>query len=256
MSDLEIHQIPVLSDNYVYLVRDPDTEACAAVDPAVAEPVLQALDRLGWKLTHVFCTHHHMDHIGGNLEVKKATGCTIVGAGADASRIPGIDVEVRNGDIVELGGKKARVFEVPGHTSGHVAYWFEDSQALFCGDTLFSLGCGRLFGGTAGQMWESLSRLRGLPGETRVFCAHEYTNSNADFALSIDADNPALKQRAAEVLALREAGKPTVPSTLAAERATNPFLRADDANLQHAVGLGGRDPVEVFAEIRRRKDRF
>jgi len=256
MSELEIHQIPVLSDNYVYLVRDPDTEACAAVDPAVAEPVLQALDRLGWKLTHVFCTHHHMDHIGGNLEVKQATGCTIVGAGADASRIPGIDVEVRNGDIVELGGKKARVFEVPGHTSGHVAYWFEDSQALFCGDTLFSLGCGRLFGGTAGQMWESLSRLRGLPGETRVFCAHEYTNSNADFALSIDADNPALKQRAAEVLALREAGKPTVPSTLAAERATNPFLRADDANLQRAVGLGGRDPVEVFAEIRRRKDRF
>ncbi|MBL6928594.1 MAG: hydroxyacylglutathione hydrolase [Rhodospirillales bacterium] len=256
MTDLEVHQLPVLSDNYVYLVRDPRTEACAAVDPAVAEPVLQALDRLGWKLTHIFCTHHHSDHIGGNLEVKQATGCTIVGAGADAGRIPGIDVEVGNGDHVELGDKKARVFEVPGHTSGHVAYWFEDSQALFCGDTLFSLGCGRLFEGSAEQMWESLSRLRGLPGETRVFCAHEYTNSNADFALSIDPDNPALKKRADEVLALREAGKPSVPSTLADEWAANPFLRADAPDLQRAAGMEGRDAVEVFTEIRRRKDRF
>ncbi|MBT3361061.1 MAG: hydroxyacylglutathione hydrolase [Rhodospirillales bacterium] len=256
MSNLEVHQVPVLSDNYVYLVRDPDTGSCAAVDPAVAEPVLQTLDRLGWKLTHIFCTHHHMDHIGGNLEVKQATGCTIVGAGADAGRIPGIDVEVGNGDLVELGGKTARVFEVPGHTSGHVAYWFENSQALFCGDTLFSLGCGRLFEGTADQMWESLSRLRGLPGETRIFCAHEYTNSNADFALSIDPNNPALKKRADEVLTLREAGKPTVPSTLADECAANPFLRADAPDLQRATGMEGRDAVEVFAEIRRRKDRF
>ena len=256
MPDLEVHQLSVLSDNYVYLVRDPETQACTAVDPAVAEPVLQALDRLGWKLTHILCTHHHMDHIGGNLEVKQATGCTIVGAGADAARIPGIDVQVRNGDHVELGGKTARVFEVPGHTSGHVAYWFEDSHALFCGDTLFSLGCGRLFEGTAEQMWESLSRLRDLPGETRVYCAHEYTNSNADFALSVDPDNPALKKRADEVLALREAGKPTVPSSLAEECAANPFLRADAPDLQRAAGLVGRDAVEVFTEIRRRKDRF
>lgn len=256
MADLKVHQLPVLSDNYVYLVRDPTTEACAAVDPAVAEPVLNTLDRLGWKLTHIFCTHHHMDHIGGNIEVKKATGCTIVGAGGDAGRIPGIDVEVRNGDIVELGQKKARVFEVPGHTSGHVAYWFEDSQALFSGDTLFSLGCGRLFEGTAKQMWESLSRLRALPGETQVYCGHEYTNSNADFALSIDPGNQALKKRADEVQALREAGKASVPSTLAEERAANPFLRADAPDLQRATGMAGRDAVEVFAEIRRRKDRF
>ena len=256
MADLKVHQLPVLSDNYVYLVRDPTTEACAAVDPAVAEPVLNTLDRLGWKLTHIFCTHHHMDHIGGNIEVKKATGCTIVGAGGDAGRIPGIDVEVRNGDIVELGQKKARVFEVPGHTSGHVAYWFEDSQALFSGDTLFSLGCGRLFEGTAKQMWESLSRLRALPGETQVYCGHEYTNSNADFALSIDPGNQALKKRADEVLALREAGKASVPSTMAEERAANPFLRADEPDLQRATGMEGRDAVEVFTEIRRRKDRF
>ncbi len=256
MADLDIRIVPVLSDNYVYLAHDPETETCAAVDPAVAEPVLKALDELGWRLTHVLCTHHHMDHIGGNLEVKQATGCTIVGARRDAARIPGIDVEVGEDETLAFGSQTARVFEVPGHTSGHIAYWFENSAALFSGDTLFSLGCGRLFEGTPEQMWSSLRKLRGLPDATRVYCGHEYTNSNVDFALSIDPDNDALKKRADEVLALREAGKPSIPSILAEEKAINPFLRADDPAMQEAVGLAGRDPVSVFAEIRRRKDRF
>lgn len=256
MADLEIHLLPVLSDNYVYLLRDPDTDTCAVVDPAVAEPVLRALDELGWKLTHILSTHHHMDHVGGNIEVKQATGCTIVGARADASRIPGIDVDVAEGDTVAIGNQTARIFEVPGHTSGHIAYWFEDSRALFCGDTLFSLGCGRLFEGTPKQMWSSLRKLRGLPDDTRIYCGHEYTNSNADFALDLDPDNTALKERADEILAQRQAGRPTVPTTLAEEKAANPFLRADDAALVKAIGLEGRDPAAVFAEIRRRKDRF
>ena len=256
MAELEIHQIPVLNDNYVYLARDPDGGACAVVDPAVAAPVLRALGTLGWKLTHILNTHHHGDHTGGNLEIKRATGCTVVGAAAGAARIPGIDVRVGEGDTVALGTASARVFEVPGHTRAHVAYWFEGSRALFCGDTLFALGCGRLFEGTAGQMRESLGKLRALPDDTRVYCAHEYTNANADFALTVEPDNASLRKRADVVLALREAGKPTVPSTMAEERATNPFLRADVPELQQAAGMAGRDPVAVFAEVRQRKDRF
>ncbi len=256
MTELDIRIVPVLNDNYVYLLHDPETDACAAVDPAVAEPVLRALDSEGWNLTHILCTHHHMDHIGGNLEVKQTTGCAIVGAKADAARIPGIDIEVSEDDTIAIGNQSARVLEVPGHTSGHIAYWVEGSAALFCGDALFSLGCGRLFEGTPEQMWSGLLKLRGLPGGTRVYCGHEYTNSNADFALSIDPDNGALKKRADEVLALREAGKPSIPSTIEEEKAINPFLRADDPAIQEAVGLAGRDPVSVFAEVRRRKDRF
>ena len=256
MPNLDIHQIPVLNDNYVYLCRDPVTGACAAVDPAVAPPVLDALDRLGWKLSHILNTHAHGDHTGGNLELKRATGCRIIGARADSGAIPGMDVPVSEGDEVAIGSQTAKVFEVPGHTRGHIAYWFEDSKALFCGDTLFALGCGRMFEGTAQQMWSSLTKLRALPGDARVFCAHEYTNANADFALSVDPDNPALLARAKEIQALCKAGKPTVPSTLAEEISTNPFLRADDTALQQAAGLAGRDAVSVFAEIRRRKDNF
>jgi hydroxyacylglutathione hydrolase len=256
MHPLQIHQIPVLSDNYVYLIRDPETEDTAVIDPAVADPVLIALDRLGWTLTHIFNTHHHHDHVGGNLELKRATGCTIVGNRADARRIPGLDVGVAEGDEVALGAQRARVLEVYGHTLGHIAYWFEGSSALFCGDTLFALGCGRLFEGTAAQMWSSLGKLRELPDGTRVYCAHEYTQSNAAFALSVDPENWALRERAERIRELRAHNKPTVPSTLAEERATNPFLRADTEDLKRAAGLPGGDPVAVFAEIRRQKDVF
>jgi hydroxyacylglutathione hydrolase len=256
MQTLEVHQIAVLRDNYVYLARDVGTGACAAIDPAEAPPVLEELRRLGWRLTHVFNTHHHPDHTGGNLELKRATGCTIVGNAADAKRIPGIDVLIREGDEVALGAQRARVIEVSGHTIGHIAYWFAEAGALFCGDTLFSLGCGRLFEGTAAEMWRSLAKLRALPDDTLVYCAHEYTQSNGAFAVTVDPGNAALRRRLEQVRALRAAGKSTVPSTMGEERAANPFLRADDATLQRAVGLPGESASVVFAEIRRRKDVF
>lgn len=257
MARLIVEQVPVLSDNYVYLACEPEGGACAAIDPAAAEPVLAALAAKGWRLTHILNTHHHSDHTGGNLELKRATGCTIVGGRADAPRIPGIDVEVGGGETFLLGRAAATVFDVPGHTSGHIAYWFQDSEALFCGDTLFSLGCGRLFEGSPDQMWDSLSLLRDLPGETRVYCAHEYTAANGRFARLLERDNKALMARLDEVADLRARGRPTIPSTIAAERAANPFLRADTPSVAKAVGLPpGSDPARVFAELRRRKDVF
>ncbi|MCC3304113.1 hydroxyacylglutathione hydrolase [Sneathiella sp. HT1-7] len=256
MSKLEIHQIPVLSDNYVYLFRDPESGLVGVVDPAVADPVLGKLKELGWTLTHIINTHHHPDHTGANLELKEKTGCTIVGAKNDAARIPGIDIKVEEGDTFEFGSQKAHVFEVPGHTVGHIAYWFEESDALFCGDTLFALGCGRLFEGTPAQMWQSISKFRNLPDETKVYCAHEYTEANGRFAVSVNPRNEALQERFAKIVEMRKKNIPTVPSTLGEEKETNPFMRADDPVLASELELSGADPVEVFAETRRRKDSF
>lgn len=256
MPDLHIQQIPILGDNYVYLIHDPASAETAAIDPAAADPVMDALNERGWRLTRIFSTHHHVDHVGGNLELKRATGCRVTGAASDALRIPGIDEKVSEGDVLAIGGHRVKVLEVPGHTSGHVAYWIEEAAALFCGDTLFSLGCGRLFEGTAEQMWSSLTKLRALPSETRICCAHEYTSANADFALTQEPDNAALGARAAEVLKLGETGKPSVPSILKDEKAANPFLRADVPEFLAAAGLQGKSPVEAFAEVRRRKDNF
>lgn len=255
MSELVIRQIPALRDNYVYLLHEPETGATGVVDPSVAEPVLRALGETGWRLTHILNTHHHPDHTGGNLELKRATGAVIVGPRADRDRIPGIDVEVGEGDRYALGAQSAQVFDVPGHTRGHIAYWFKDSRALFSGDTLFLMGCGRLFEGTPEQMWRSLGKLRGLPPETRVYCGHEYTQSNARFALTVEPQNPVLVARSRRVDALRAEGKSTVPGTMGEEIATNPFLRADQAALQQAAGAPG-DPVATFAAIRQRKDNF
>jgi hydroxyacylglutathione hydrolase len=256
MAELEIVRIPALRDNYLWLARDPATKATAVIDPAEAAPVLAALGTRGWRLTHILNTHHHGDHTGGNLALKQATGCTIVGPRADAARIPGIEVAVGEGDTYRLGEAMAQVFDVPGHTRGHIAYWFAESRALFCGDTIFALGCGRLFEGTPAQMWSSISKLRRLPPETRVYCAHEYTQSNARFALTVEPSNAALVARAEEVDRKRAKGQATVPSTLGEEVATNPFLRADRPELLAAAGLEGLDPVAAFGEVRRRKDNF
>ncbi len=253
---LDIRQIPVLDDNYVYLIRDADTGNVGVVDPAVVQPVLDEAAKLGWKITHILNTHHHGDHVGGNRKIKAATGCTIVGPRADAARIPGIDVQVGSGDVYAFGSAKANVYDVPGHTKGHIAFHFPKSDALFCGDTLFALGCGRMFEGTPEQFWSSLSILKGLPDTTRVYCAHEYTQANAKFALSVDGANPALTKRSLEIDEMRSRNEPTVPSLLGEEKATNPFLRADDPVLAEAVGKAGANPVDVFAEIRTRKDNF
>ena len=252
---LEIQQIPALRDNYIYLLREPKSGAVGAVDPSVAAPVLDALKQRGWKLTHVINTHHHPDHTGGNLELKAATGAIVVGPLADRARIPGIDVAVGDGDTFKFGEEAATVFDVPGHTRGHIAYWFKDSQALFSGDTLFLMGCGRLFEGTPQQMWNSLGKLKTLPPATRVYCGHEYTQANARFALTVEPKNAALIARAKQVDALRAEGKSTVPGTMADELATNPFLRADQPALQQAMGAPG-DPVATFAAIRKAKDNF
>ena len=252
---LEIQQIPALRDNYIYLLREPKSGAVGAVDPSVAAPVLDALKQRGWKLTHIINTHHHPDHTGGNLELKAATGAIVVGPLADRARIPGIDVAVGDGDTFKFGEEAATVFDVPGHTRGHIAYWFKDSQALFSGDTLFLMGCGRLFEGTPQQMWRSLGKLKTLPPATRVYCGHEYTQANARFALTVEPQNAALIARAQRVDTLRAEGKSTVPGTMADELATNPFLRADQPALQQAMGAPG-DPVATFAAIRRAKDNF
>jgi hydroxyacylglutathione hydrolase len=256
VAQLDVVQIPVLSDNYVYLVHDADSGTTGVVDPAVGGPVIAALEARGWTLDWVINTHHHGDHTGANMELKKKYGCRIVGPRMEQERIPGIDEAVGDGDTFTFGSAVAKVYDVPGHTAGHNAYWFEGSDALFCGDTLFALGCGRVFEGTHQQMWTSLDKLRDLPPATKVYCAHEYTEANLNFALSVEPANDALLKRGDEIRALRADGKPTVPSIIGDELATNPFMRADQAALQDAIGMSGSDPVAVFAEVRTRKDNF
>ena len=253
---LEIYQIPCLQDNYGFLVHDPETGATATIDTPGVAPINQALAAKGWRLTHILNTHHHFDHAGGNEELKAQWNCQVVGAAIDAERIPGIDVALADGDTLTLGSKQARIIEVPGHTSGHIAYYFAADEVAFVGDTLFALGCGRLFEGTPEQMSESLGKIMALPDATTVYCAHEYTEANAAFAVTMEPANPALQQRVKEIQSLRAAGKPTVPTSIGLERATNPFVRSDSAELQAVLNLSGADEVAVFAETRRRKDHF
>jgi hydroxyacylglutathione hydrolase len=253
---LDIRLVPMFADNYGFLIHEPDSGSTAAVDPGEPEPIIAALVGLGWSLDVILNTHHHQDHVGGNLALKQRYGAVIVGPMADHGRIPGLDRGVAAGETVSIGRHEARVLEVHGHTRAHIAYWFAEDRAVFCGDTLFALGCGRLFEGTAADMWRSLRTLRDLPGDTRVYCAHEYTQSNCRFALTVDRESPALKARAEAIAVARARGEPTVPSTIALERETNPFLRADVPAFQAAAGLAGQAPVDVFAEIRRRKDVF
>jgi hydroxyacylglutathione hydrolase len=257
MDSLLVRQIPCLRDNYAYLVHDPASGETAAIDAPDAEAILAALEETGWRLTWVFNTHHHQDHAGGNLALKEATGCRILGNGADRARLPGLDVEVSGGDTVTLGTHTATVLDTPGHTRAHICFHFPADRLAFVGDTLFAMGCGRLFEGTPAQMLASLETLAALPDETRVYCAHEYTETNGRFALTVEPDNPELVARMEQVLALRAQGKPTVPTTIGLEKATNPFLRSASPGLRATLGMSSFVPdVEVFTETRRRKDRF
>lgn len=256
MSKLEIEPVPCLKDNYAYLVYDLDEGVCGVVDASEAEPVSRALQARELKLTHILSTHHHMDHVGGNLALKAQFGASVVGAAKDAARIPGIDIGLNEGDVFKLGSHAARVLEIPAHTSQHIAFWFEMDKAVFTGDTLFAMGCGRLFEGSAEEMWTSLSKLMRLPDDVRVYCGHEYTEANGRFALTVEPRNPDLAARMDEVRKIRAKGLPTIPSTIGIEKKTNPFLRAGSAEIRKTLELEGARDVEVFAETRKRKDRF
>lgn len=253
---VEVHVIPALMDNYIHVVHDAAHGVTAVVDPGDAAPVRAFLGERGWRLTHILATHHHGDHIGGIPDLKADSHAMLIGPRAEMDRIAEMDATYGDGDSFTLGSQTVRVFDTPGHTRGHCAFFMEQARLLFCGDTLFSLGCGRLFEGTPAQMWDSLLKLRALPGDTRVYCAHEYTASNVRFALSVDPDNPALKARADEVAMIRARGQATVPSHLWEELAANPFLRADDPTLAARFGLTGAMPAEIFAAIRKAKDDF
>ncbi len=253
---LEIRQFPCLSDNYGYIVRDRETGAVATIDTPDADAINTALAREGWRLTHILNTHWHPDHAGGNLALKERWNCRIIGPKGEAAKIPGIDDAVSEGDIVALGASRAVVHDTPGHTAGHIVFHFTDDGAAFVGDTIFALGCGRLFEGTPQEMWASLSKIAAMPPSTKLYCAHEYTQSNARFAVTVDPANEALLRRVVEINAKRAKGEPTVPSTVEEELATNPFLRAQNVGVRQAIGLPGGDPVTVFAEVRRRKDSF
>ena len=207
MSECVILPVPALQDNYAYLLHDAASGEAAVIDPTVAEPVLAALAQRKWKATQILNTHHHGDHVGGNLELKQRLGCRVIGSSVDAARIPGLDVEVKDNDTATIGTIAVTVLQIPGHTRGHLAFWLREHDAVFTGDTLFTLGCGRVFEGTPHEMWESLCRLRELPGKTRVYCGHEYTQKNARFALTIDPDNAQLRARAKRTDTLRAAGK-------------------------------------------------
>mgnify|MGYP000476916297 FL=1 len=253
---LEIIQLAVLNDNYIYLIHDPVSGETAVIDPAVAQPVLDTLAEKNWSLNYILNTHHHHDHVGANLELKQKTNCEIFASTFDQPRIPGIDKTLNHGDEFSLGNQVARVIETPGHTLGHIVFYFSENKALFCGDTLFSMGCGRLFEGSSEQMWQSLQALKELPTDTQIYCAHEYTLANAKFALTLDPDNPALLLRIQQAKKLRAANQSTAPSSLKQELETNPFLREDSLAIQKSINMPGQSAADVFKRIRELKDSF
>lgn len=253
---IEIDQFMCRSDNFGVLAHDPQSGETAIIDAPQEAPIVAAVERTGWAPTHILTTHYHGDHVEANKALKGRYGLTIIGPEAEASRIPGIDQTVSDGDTIKVCGEEVRIAHTPGHTAGHIVYHFTESAVLFAGDTLFALGCGRLFEGTAADMFGSLSVLRQLQDDTTVYCGHEYTAANADFALSVDPENKALRARASEIADLRRQDLPTLPTTMGIEKTTNPFLRWDDAAIRAHLGMADAADVDVFAEVRRRKDNF
>jgi hydroxyacylglutathione hydrolase len=251
----EIRLFPCLTDNFGYLIHDPETKATASIDAPEAAPIVKALEREGWTLTDILITHHHHDHVGGVAELKQKYGCRVVAPHDKSTGIANVDLRVRQGDVVKVGGLLGRVLETPGHTLDHVSYVFDNDKALFAADTLFSIGCGRVFEGNYPMMWDSLLKLRALPDDFKLHCGHEYTAANIKFALTIEPDNPTLKARAEEVTRLRAANQPTIPTLLGEEKKANVFLRADEPSVAAGVRMKGRDAAEVFGELRERKNK-
>jgi hydroxyacylglutathione hydrolase len=251
----EIRLFPCLTDNFGYLIHDPASKATASVDAPEAAPIIKALEREDWTLTDILVTHHHHDHVGGIAELKQKYNCRVVAPHDKTAKIPLVDARVSQGDIVKVGNLLARVLETPGHTLDHISYVFDDDKTLFAADTLFSIGCGRVFEGNYPMMWDSLLKLRALPDDFRLYCGHEYTAANVKFALTIEPNNPDLKARAEEVTRLRAAGKPTIPTLLGDEKKANVFLRADEPLVAASVHLKGASPAEVFGELRERKNK-
>jgi hydroxyacylglutathione hydrolase len=253
---LEVVQFPCRSDNFGVLLHDAKTGQTASIDAPELNAITDLLDARGWTLSHIFTTHHHIDHVEANLALKARYNCTIIGPAAEADRIPGIDKTVSGGDHFDFAGRRIDVIDCPGHTLGGISLHIAAEKLLFAADTLFALGCGRLLEGTPAQMWASLSKLMALPNDTNVYCGHEYTLSNAKFALTIDPENEALVLRAIEIERLRADNKPTLPTTIGIEKATNPFLRASDGHIRERLGMPMATDGEVFAQIRHRKDVF
>lgn len=253
---LEIITIPCLSDNYTFLVHDAKSGQTAVVDVPEAGPIKAELNQRGWTLSEVWLTHHHWDHVDGLPDLLADHPAQVVGAKDDAHRLPPLDRAVSDGDVFEFGGETVHILDVSGHTIAHIALYLPETKALFTADSLMALGCGRLFEGTPAQMFESLQKTAEMPGDTMVYSGHEYTATNAAFALTVDPENSALISRSQDISAKRASGQPTVPSSLQLERETNPFLRAHNPEIQSTLNMVGAAPVDVFTEIRKRKDRF
>jgi len=253
---MKVTIIPILSDNYSYLIIDKDNKYCSAVDPASPEEIIPFLEREKLDLKNILNTHYHSDHTAGNLELKEKYKCKICGPDKEKDQIPGIDITLKENDTLKINDYSAKIFETPGHTSGHIIYWFEKEKVVFTGDTLFVLGCGRLFEGTPEIMWNSLLKIRNLPKETKIYCGHEYTRSNADFALTIEKNNNKLIKRSDEINKLLNENCFTVPTTVKKETETNPFLRADNHNIKKDLEMDSASTEEIFGEIRKRKDNF
>jgi hydroxyacylglutathione hydrolase len=252
----QTYLFPCLKDNFGVLLHDPQSDATASIDAPEAAPVEAALKKMGWRLTDILVTHHHADHTQGIGELKQHHKCRVVAPRNEAKRIAQVDETVGEGDTVRVGGLEGRVIDTPGHTAGHISYFFPADKLAFVGDTLFSIGCGRVIEGNPEMMWQSLLKLRGLPDDTQFYCGHEYTDANIRFAKTVEPNNKALAARGEEVAKLTAAHKFTIPATIGAEKAANPFLRADNAELAKLVGLSGRPAWQVFAEVRERKNKF